>query len=151
MTSKPLMWQQYTLYEHNILCVLLCSMNRALYNMATTIQQDATIYSLFKSVNCSTCFGWYFTHHQELITLSTASDIIETCTDTCHERPVTFTTGISNGLNNARYCRYSDMSCWWVETVEYRGGLGGSKPPKPPGNSEGPPKSCQTQPDCENC
>ena len=25
--------------------------------------------SLFKSVNCSTCFGWYFTHHQELMTL----------------------------------------------------------------------------------
>ena len=29
------------------------------------------------------------------------------------------------------------------------GGLGGSTPP--PRNSEGPPKSCQTQPDCENC
>jgi len=30
-----------------------------------------------------------------------------------------------------------------------RGGLGCSTPP--PRNSEGPPKSCQTQPDCENC
>jgi len=30
------------------------------------------------------------------------------------------------------------------------GGLGGFKPP-PPRNSEGPTKSCQTQPDCENC
>ena len=30
--------------------------------MAIIIQQDATEYSLFKSVNCSTCFGWYFTH-----------------------------------------------------------------------------------------
>ena len=28
-----------------------------------------------------------------------------------------------------------------------RGGLGCSNPPR---NSEGPPKSCQTQPDCEN-
>ena len=28
-------------------------------------------------------------------------------------------------------------------------GLGGSNPPLR--NSEGPPKSCQTQPDCENC
>jgi len=37
--------------------------------MAVIIQQDATEYSLFKSVNCSTCFGWYFTHRQELITL----------------------------------------------------------------------------------
>ena len=37
--------------------------------MSVIIQQDATEYSLFKSVSCSTCFGWYFTHHQELITL----------------------------------------------------------------------------------
>ena len=29
------------------------------------------------------------------------------------------------------------------------GGLRCSNPP--PRNSEGPPKSCQTQPDCENC
>jgi len=34
-------------------------------------------------------------------------------------------------------------------TVAYReGGLEGLTPPR---NSEGPPKSCQTQPDCENC
>jgi len=37
--------------------------------MAIIVQQVATEYSLFKSVNCSTCFGWYFTQHQELITL----------------------------------------------------------------------------------
>jgi hypothetical protein len=36
--------------------------------MAIIIQQGATEYSLFKSVNCSTCFGWYFTHRHELIT-----------------------------------------------------------------------------------
>jgi len=30
------------------------------------------------------------------------------------------------------------------------GGLG-VQPPLPPRNSEGPPKSCQTQPDCEKC
>ena len=38
-----------------------------------------------------------------------------------------------------------------MEPVAYReGGLGGggSNPPSPR-NSEGPPKSCQTQPDCE--
>jgi len=30
--------------------------------------------------------------------------------------PVTYTTSSSNGLINARYCRYSDMrSWWWVE------------------------------------
>ena len=33
-------------------------------------------------------------------------------------------------------------------SVAYRGGLGCSNPPHQ--NSEGPPKSCQTQPDCEN-
>jgi hypothetical protein len=48
---------------------ILCSMDRALYNMAIIIQPDATEYSLFTFVNCSTCFGWYITHHQELITL----------------------------------------------------------------------------------
>jgi len=31
----------------------------------TYIQQDATLRSLFISGNCSTCFGWYFTYHQE--------------------------------------------------------------------------------------
>ena len=47
----------------------LCSMDCASYNMAIIIEQDATEYSLFKSINCSTCLGWYFTHHQQLITL----------------------------------------------------------------------------------
>ena len=38
-----------------------------------------------------------------------------------------------------------------IKTNHWRteGGVGGFKPP--PRNSEGPPKSCQTQPDCENC
>jgi hypothetical protein len=27
--------------------------------MSIIVQQDATIYSLFISVNCSTCFGWH--------------------------------------------------------------------------------------------
>jgi len=44
-------------------------MDRASYNMAIITQKDGTEYSLFKSFTCSTCFGWYFTHHQELITL----------------------------------------------------------------------------------
>jgi len=28
--------------------------------MAIIIEKDATVYSLFISVNCSTCFEWYF-------------------------------------------------------------------------------------------
>ena len=37
-----------------------------------------------------------------------------------------------------------------LESVAYPGGGWRFNPP-PPRNSEGPPKSCQTQPDCENC
>ena len=39
-----------------------------------------------------------------------------------------------------------------LETVTYRGeGEGVVQPHPRPRKSEGPPKSCQTQPDCENC
>ena len=56
--------------------------------MAKIIQQDATEYSLFKSVNCSTCFEWYFHPLSEAHnTASTVSGITETVTATCHERP----------------------------------------------------------------
>jgi len=36
-------------------------------------------------------------------------------------------------------------------TVAYLGGGAFNPPPPTPRNSEGPPKLCQTQPDCENC
>jgi len=51
------------------------------------IQQDATIYSLFISANCCTCFGWYL--HPSSgghITVSTVSGIAETVIVTCRER-----------------------------------------------------------------
>ena len=44
-------------------------MDRASYYMAIIIQQDATEYNLFKSDNFLIYFGWYFTLHQELVTL----------------------------------------------------------------------------------
>jgi len=48
------------------------------------IQQDATIYSLFISANCSTCFGWYLHPSSGAhITVSTVSGIIETVAATC--------------------------------------------------------------------
>jgi len=55
--------------------------------MAIIIQPDATIYGLFISVNCSTCFGWYLhpssgAHN----TASAVSGINETVTATCRER-----------------------------------------------------------------
>ena len=37
----------------------------------------------------------------------------------------------------------------FLQSVTYRGEVWGFQPP--PRNSEGPPKSCQTQPSCENC
>jgi len=82
------------------------------------IQQDATEYSLFKSVKCSTCFGWYFTHHQQLITLYLqylALIRLVLLPATCRElgwagSPAKFTTVSNTDLINARYCRYSVMS-----------------------------------------
>jgi len=104
----------------------LCSMDRASYNMAIIIQQDATEYTLFKSVNCSTCFGWYFTHHQELITLylqylALTRPVLQPVVNVAG-RPATFTTGSNTGLVNVRYCRYSAMSswCWAVDRFKYK-------------------------------
>jgi hypothetical protein len=90
------------------------------------IQWDATLYSLFMSVNSSTCFEWYpHPSSGAHVTVSTPSGICKTVTATCHERPVIFTTGCcherpvmfttgcSYGLTNARWCWYTDMSSWW--------------------------------------
>ena len=47
----------------------------------------ATIYCLFISANCSTCFGWYLHPSSGAhITVSTVSGIIETVTATYPER-----------------------------------------------------------------
>ena len=86
--------------------------------MAIIIQQDATEYSLFKSVNCSTCFRVVFHPSSGAHdTLSTVSGIeggyLSWTWLGGKSRPVTFTTGSSNGLTYARYCRYSVMSSWW--------------------------------------
>jgi len=51
--------------------------------MPKIFQQDTTIYSLFTSANCSTCFGWYLHPSSEAhVTVSTVSGIIETVTAT---------------------------------------------------------------------
>jgi len=51
------------------------------------IQRDATIYSLFISVNCSTCFGWYLHPSSGAhITVTTVTGIVETVTANCRER-----------------------------------------------------------------
>ena len=55
--------------------------------MLILVPQDAAMYSLFISANCSTCFGWY-THPSSgaHVTVSTASVISKTVTTTCRER-----------------------------------------------------------------
>ena len=43
-------------------------------SMSIIVQEDVTIYSLFISVNCSTCFGWYLHPSSGVhITVTTAS------------------------------------------------------------------------------
>ena len=55
--------------------------------MSIIVQQDATIYSLFISVNCSTCFGWYLHPSSGAhVTVSTEPGISKTVTATCRER-----------------------------------------------------------------
>ena len=56
------------------------------------VQQDATIYSLFVSVNRSTCFGWYLHPSSGAhVTVSTAYGISKPVTATCCERDWTGT------------------------------------------------------------
>ena len=82
--------------------------------MPIIVQQDATIYSLFISVNRSTCFEWYL--HPSSGTHVTVSTVHRERDWT--SRTVTFTTGCSGGFTNAIYCGYSDMSfCRWVEIL----------------------------------
>jgi len=51
--------------------------------MPIIVHQDPTIYSLFISVNCSTCFGWYLHPSSGAhVTVSTASGISKTIIET---------------------------------------------------------------------
>jgi hypothetical protein len=61
--------------------------------MPIIIQRDATIYSLFISVNCSACFEWYLHPSSGAhVTVSKASGISVTVTATFRERDWTGTT-----------------------------------------------------------
>ena len=56
-----------------------------LHEIFIYIQQNVTLRSLFISVNCSTCFGWYLHSSSGAhTTVSTASDTCQTVTATCH-------------------------------------------------------------------
>jgi len=61
------------------------------------------IYSLFISVNCSTCFGWYLHPPSGAhINVSTVSGISETVTATCGERDWMETGFLMMGGDNTR-------------------------------------------------
>jgi len=73
--------------------------------MPIIAQQDETIYSLFISVNRSTCFVWYLHPSSGAhVTVSTASGISKTVTATCRERDSRF-----YGFTNAKCCGNSDV------------------------------------------
>ena len=60
--------------------------------MPIIVQEDATIYSLFISINRSTCFGWYLHPSSEAhVTVSTTRTVNKTVTATCCERDWTGT------------------------------------------------------------
>jgi len=74
-----------TIYCCVISIIVIHSYKILLFYVAIIIQQDATIYSLFISVNCSACFGWYLLPSSGAhMTVSTVSGINETVTAICH-------------------------------------------------------------------
>jgi len=74
--------------------------------------QKYTVYLYLQTApHVSCCIS---THHQELISLYLQYvALLRPLLLPVVSHPVTFTTGSSNGLSNARYCRYSVMSSWW--------------------------------------
>ena len=70
---------------HNILKqvmrnILIQVLHNNVKQYPVNIQQDATLHSLFISVNCSTCFGWYL--HPSSGAHTTVSAASGTCTST---------------------------------------------------------------------
>ena len=67
-------------------------------DVSIIIQHDATIYSLFISANCSTCFGCYLHPSSGAhITVFTVSGISETVNAICRERDWMGTTAPDDG------------------------------------------------------
>jgi hypothetical protein len=128
-------WFSYFLTCLLTLILLMLRIGWAPNSIPIYIQKDAKLHSLFMSVNCSTCFGFTSTHHQERIQLylqhlvfvtplllpAAILDELEPVWVCCEWRtpPTAHSTtaaGSSNGVTNSRCCRYSFMpSWWWVE------------------------------------
>jgi len=86
-----------------VLCTVSCYCFLCAIYMPISVQQHATIYSLFISVNRSTCFGWYLHPSSGAhVTVSTVSPFVIV---TGRELPFP-----SSHDHERRYCGYSDMS-----------------------------------------
>jgi hypothetical protein len=85
-------------------------------------EQDATLYSLFISGNCSTCFEWYLHPSSgEHTTVSTASVICHTVTAICRYRG-----RVGTGLSvlwvayHAKYVeQFPDINCVTLHLIGY--------------------------------
>ena len=80
----PLIQDNYFLIFGTIRTTRFCEQVHSTVSASSVsiiIQQDATIYSLFISANCSTCFGRYLHPWSAHITVSTVSGINGTAND----------------------------------------------------------------------
>ena len=74
------------LYLQHLVLVTTLLLPAAIVEELELIQQDATLYSLFISGNCSTCFKWYLHPSSGAhTTVSTASGISHNVTATCRD------------------------------------------------------------------
>ena len=98
-------WRQHVLPKRRnkfIVCV---------HNYPTRCENNTVYLYLQTALHVS---GVISTHHQELISLHLQYlTLLRPLLLPVVYHPVTYTTGSSIGLSNARYCRYSDMSSWW--------------------------------------
>ena len=99
---------------------IVLEISKETQTVSIIIQQDTTLYSLFISSNCSTCFEWYLHPSSGAhITVFTVSGNNETVTATCRE--LTFMTGSSNRSKNARKFKHREKTNGWIyyDTVYY--------------------------------
>jgi hypothetical protein len=82
------------------------------------IIRDAAIYSLFISVNCCTCFGWYLHPSSGAhVTVSTAPGIGKTVTATFHESDWTGTGAVPVQLRSRKFAVTVLLTSDAVDTV----------------------------------
>jgi hypothetical protein len=82
-----IMWEMKKYCLELTLILLMWRIGWAPNSIPIYIQQNATLHSLFRSGNCSTCFGWYFHPSPGAhSTVSTASGICHTVTAICRYR-----------------------------------------------------------------